>query len=242
MPQNADDSRSDGLFEAITPWVLLALSLGAAVGGVIRVLADEGTVLERLDDTTLLYFAVAGALLLLRQVKSLAFGDLKVEFERVKAIAEEAQSAAQVAEDAVLYGSLPQQGVERAGAEREEDIAPGPVPDDPWKGVFGGRAEDNGRRLRASVREAGTEGWYTIRLVVESVSARRPLESAVRFYLHDTFRNSRPVVPVGPNGRAELRLLAWGAFTVGAVVDDGATRLELDLADLESAPQTFRER
>ena len=37
-------------------------------------------------------------------------------------------------------------------------------------------------------------------------------------------------------------LVAWGAFTVGARTDDGKTRLELNLATLESAPTRFRSR
>jgi hypothetical protein len=43
---------------------------------------------------------------------------------------------------------------------------------------------------------------------------------------------------------AVLQLLAWGAFTVGVVVDEGATWLELDLADpaLVRAPTDWQTR
>jgi len=64
----------------------------------------------------------------------------------------------------------------------------------------------------------------------------------VQFFLHDTFKNDRPIVTVGPNGAAELKLTAWGAFTVGAIADDGRTKLELDLQTLEDAPVEFRGR
>ena len=64
----------------------------------------------------------------------------------------------------------------------------------------------------------------------------------VQFFLHDTFRNQRPVVTVGSDGVAELKLRAWGAFTVGALADEGQTKLELNLEELETAPQEFRDR
>ena len=41
-------------------------------------------------------------------------------------------------------------------------------------------------------------------------------------------------------GVAELRLLAWGAFTVGAITADGK-QLELDLSMID-APELFRSR
>ena len=39
---------------------------------------------------------------------------------------------------------------------------------------------------------------------------------------------------------AELALDAWGAFTVGAIADSGLTRLELDLAEIDEAPSSFK--
>ncbi len=47
--------------------------------------ATEVDVLKRINNTTLLYLLVAGALLLLRQIKTLSFGDVKLEMlEKVK--------------------------------------------------------------------------------------------------------------------------------------------------------------
>ena len=102
----------------------------------------------------------------------------------------------------------------------------------------------NSRRLDADVqRIAGGKDLYSIELSVESTEPeKRPLNGEVRFFLHDTFANDRPVVTVGPDGRAELRLKAWGAFTVGALADGGDTKLELDLSDLPNAPDDFRSR
>lgn len=231
--------------DAITPWVLLTLSAAAAAGGVLRLLAFDEPILTRLDNTTLVYFAVAGALLLLRNVKSLAFGDFKVELERVRAIAEQAQGAARVAEDAVLFGALPQAVPQPLAAARSStiEVSRGAAEDDPWKGAFGGRAEANARRLTATVTPLPHRPeWFSVELAVASTAPRKaPLTGTVRFFLHDTFSNPQPVVPV-QNGRAEISLLAWGAFTVGAVADDGSTRLELDLAELPGVPEPFRSR
>lgn len=118
---------------------------------------------------------------------------------------------------------------------------PSPVildPDDPNKGRFGGSAQRNGRVLSATVREIEPE-WFEIVMKVTSDSGA-PLEGRVEFHLHDTF--PRPVVNVPVvQGIASTKVGAYGAFTVGAVVDGGATLLELDLSQNPSYPKTFRE-
>ena len=47
---------------------------------------------------------------------------------------------------------------------------------------------------------------------------------------------------VAEAGVAKVEVMAFGAFTVGAAADDGATFLELDLAQNASFPKTFLER
>ncbi len=66
--------------EVATRWGLVALAALAALGALLRMFAP-GTpfIQERLDQTTLLYLGVAGALLLLRQVKTFSLGQLKLE-------------------------------------------------------------------------------------------------------------------------------------------------------------------
>lgn len=124
-----------------------------------------------------------------------------------------------------------------------DGIAPGD-PNDPWKGKFGGSTVNNDREIRAEVKPIpGRSGLYAIRLTVRSLHPdTNPLKGAVQFFLHPTFNDPKPVVPVGPNGVAELNLKAWGAFTVGALADDGKTKLELDLSELETAPPEFKSR
>jgi hypothetical protein len=127
--------------------------------------------------------------------------------------------------------------------EVQEGIAAGSA-DDPWKGQFGGKSVANDRELKAEIKPIlGSLGLYSIKLTVSSLHQQtNPLSGAVQFFLHPTFNNDKPIITVGPYGVAELYLKAWGAFTVGALADDGQTKLELDLSTLKTAPAQFRNR
>ena len=110
---------------------------------------------------------------------------------------------------------------------------------DPNLGRFGGQASADGRELSAQVQplsETGQTCAVTIR--VRSLDPARPLRGPVRIHLHPTFD---PAVREAllSDGAAELRIIAAGVFTVGAEADDGATRLELNLADLPDLPPAF---
>ncbi|WP_457796956.1 FRG domain-containing protein [Methylocystis sp. S23] len=112
-------------------------------------------------------------------------------------------------------------------------------PADPQKGQWGGSPSANGWTLSAEVVEVQTN-WFKIMLAVapERGSGKK-FSGDVKFYLHDTF--SKPIETVRPSGgKAMLTTWAYGAFTVGALVAQDETRLELDLAELESAPERFR--
>jgi hypothetical protein len=77
------EDTSPQIVEEITPWFLLALATLAGLGAVLRIWDPH--LLGALDSTTLLYLGAAGALLLLRQLKSLSFGGYKLEMlERVR--------------------------------------------------------------------------------------------------------------------------------------------------------------
>lgn len=121
----------------------------------------------------------------------------------------------------------------------------GPVinQNDRQKGRFGGKAQNNGRKISATVKSTRIAGkYYPFTLTVESIDPiNNPLTGEVIFFLHDSFTPS--VVKVMPeNGKAEYSNSAYGAFTVGAVADDGKTLLELDLAEDKNFPKEFRER
>jgi hypothetical protein len=111
-------------------------------------------------------------------------------------------------------------------------------PDDPQKGLWGGKDNANGRKVTATVREL-EPGWFEATIKVQSTQARRPLSGDVMFYLHPTLippvRSSSAV-----RGVATIKVESYGAYTLGVSADGGATRLELDLATLEGAPLLFR--
>lgn len=243
MPDDRNRSL-EWLYEALARLVLFLLAAVALAGAAWRMLTPDREALSRLDGTTLLYLGVAGALLLLKDVKSLAFGDYKVEFERVREIAREAKNAAENAQSTALGIGKAAEGEGRKMLLATEEITPGNVPGDPWKGQFGGASQRNNRELQAEVaRIPGSSGLFSVRLrVISTLPKPDPLRGVVQFFLHPTFKDDRPIVTVGPDGVAELKVTSWGAFTVGALADAGGTKLELDLAELEDAPMEFRNR
>lgn len=110
---------------------------------------------------------------------------------------------------------------------------------DPNLGQFGGKAIAQGRELSAEVQpldEAGSTCAVSIR--VRSLDPARPLTGTVKIHLHPTFHPALREVAV-TEGVAELRIIAAGVFTLGAEADEGATRLELNLADLPNLPAQF---
>ncbi len=81
---------SNDSVELATHWGLVALAALAALGALLRVFTPGTLSLpDRLDQTTLLYLGVAGGLLLLRQVKTFSFGEIK--FELIERLREQQQ-------------------------------------------------------------------------------------------------------------------------------------------------------
>lgn len=119
--------------------------------------------------------------------------------------------------------------------------------EDKNKGQFGGLAENNGKKITAEVNTTTySDDLFNIVLKVISTNPDVPLIGSVQFYIHETFKDPVRVVDV-VDGVAELKLVAWGAFTVGVACDKDEhgvyqTKLELDLAELPGAPQKFKER
>jgi len=121
-------------------------------------------------------------------------------------------------------------------------VRPKVNPLDPQKGQWGRLPSRNGWVLSAEVNEVD-EDWYAIRLVVEPAPrSHKRLTGKVVFHLHDSFND--PVRSKKPlkNGKVMLDVWAYGAFTVGAMVEQDDTPLELDLSELEGAPKRFREQ
>lgn len=117
---------------------------------------------------------------------------------------------------------------------------------DPQKGRFGGRSENNFRSLKAEVKKSYLPAFYDVTIWVESTDPQNhPLDTSIVFYIHDSFSPS--VYAINPeeftDGKAvDDEILSFGAFTVGAIADNGKTLLEMDLAEDQRFPKQFRER
>lgn len=109
-------------------------------------------------------------------------------------------------------------------------------PDDPHKGRWGSQSGRKGYRLSASVRPISAD-WFSITMQVTGET----LIGDVTFHLHPTFQPDTMTVS-STKGRAEVEVMAYGAFTVGAVINQDQTFLELDLAEIADAPAAFRAR
>jgi hypothetical protein len=113
-------------------------------------------------------------------------------------------------------------------------------PEDIQKGRWGGKSENNNRRLFAKVVETNDPEWFKATISVEGTDANNPISGKVNFYLHDTFDPSEVTV-IAKDNLAEIKDLdCYEAFTVGASCDNNTTHLELDLNLLDGAPRGFK--
>lgn len=148
--------------------------------------------------------------------------DLKGVLEKAKALVPPGSSA--LTKLTTLIETLPE---------------PKPEPDDPWRGKFGGKSSAAGASLEAAVSPTSNPSTFKVDLVVRG--GKNAAGTKVLYFLHHTFGLEPRVSILGADDRAPLQLYAWGAFTVGALLEDGTT-LELNLATLPGAPDLFRTR
>jgi len=114
-------------------------------------------------------------------------------------------------------------------------------PRDPHKGQWGGQSSRNGWAVTAEVTAIGQDWFQTQLVVAAEPTAGKALSGFVMFHLHDSF--AKPVRRVkAVRGKALLEFAAYGAFTVGVLIESDDTMLEIDLAEVESAPEEFRRR
>lgn len=115
-----------------------------------------------------------------------------------------------------------------------------PANADPQKGQWGGKSENNFRRLSATVVASSVPGLFKVTVKVESTdTSLLPLTGVVKFHLHPSFDNPNPMITV-QGGIALLELKkVLGHFTLGAETDAGKNLLELDLATLVNNPKGF---
>lgn len=157
-----------------------------------------------------------------------------------KKVIEEEKQINKTELDAII-GTFP--GITQSIKEEQKRIRDDDkLENDPNKGNFGGLSENFGRKINAIVRETSYDKeLFVVNLEVMSTNPENPLTGVVLFYLHPSFTNEVEEVQV-VNGKAENKLISYGAFTVGIEADGGKTKLELDLALLPDAPKLFKER
>jgi hypothetical protein len=152
------------------------------------------------------------------------------------------ERTAAAALDAGLRGTIKAPAASKARTAGAAITKASEANDDPEKGKWGGTPTSGGRQLTAEIQRIPGEDLYRrVILTVRSIDDKKPLMGRVTFHLHPTF--DQPVFdePVF-NGEATTSLVSYGAFTVGAEVDKGRTRLELDLASLDDAKDQFFKR
>lgn len=173
-------------------------------------------------------------------IKSLKAGGLEVEF--ADTVTDKFNEFEKRITQLELAAARPETTISEV---RDRDVAPPPAlerrkvrRDDQWKERFGGKAEAKGFKLTAEFKNVGKS---TVNIILRvTAPAKEELPDSVDFYLHESF--DPDVVPVSfRNGSAELSLLSYGGFTVGAWIASEGVELELDLAELPYAPQIVRE-
>jgi hypothetical protein len=112
---------------------------------------------------------------------------------------------------------------------------------DPNKNQFGSSPVSNGRKLTASIQPIAGPRSSLCRVNIRIVSTdqSRPLEGPVKLFLHPTFGRGATYDVEVKDGVAQDTIDSYGAFTIGAQMDNGQTRLELDLMDVQGGTVQF---
>lgn len=192
----------------------------------------------------LLLFGVFIILSILPRIKNLNFGKdgVSAEFYEIAKAINEAQSQTAQTPQLPQGGKTQTSEMKLMFLEEKTKLVNDTGALDPQKDKWGGKPEHNYRKLSAIISRITGSEWAEIILKVESTDSKtHPLRGIVTFHLHPTFINPSPVIIV-LNGVAELKIKAWGAFTVGAVADGGVTMLELDLQGQPGSFEPFNSR
>lgn len=192
----------------------------------------------------LLLFGVFIILAILPRLKNFNFGKdgVTAEFYEIAKAMNEAQNQAAQTPQVPQGGKTATEEMKKSFIEETVKLVNDTGALDPQKGRWGGKAETKYRMLTATIKQITDNEWADIILRVESTDQNNhPLKGVVVFHLHPTFTNTSPVIIV-IGGIAELKIKAWGAFTVGAEADGGTTQLELDLEKHPQASESFKSR
>ncbi len=220
--------------------LISALSIVCVIFGVMRALG-----VKTIDTDVLWFFGVSGLLLSIDRVREFALGPtgITAKLDALQNQLNEVESIAVDAAPKIDESLMPPVSREiYASPDASKVLLPQIVDsDDPQKGRFGGSSERNGRKVSANVwQSTNSSRFFEVLIRVESTDTSTPLNGPVYFYLHNTFRRPIRIVQAN-NGFAELNLLSYGAFTVGVIVKDDGTLLELDLSQDINFPKSFRD-
>ncbi|NII29798.1 hypothetical protein HB364_32270 [Pseudoflavitalea sp. X16] len=123
----------------------------------------------------------------------------------------------------------------------KEELAKRPVTDteDLQKNRWGGVPIKSNKKISAEVVPNSWQDFYDVKITVADTNTGR-LETPVAIFIHDTYKYPDNVIYVNPDasGVASLTLIAYEAFTIGALLPDG-TDLELDLNTQPGSPKGF---
>ncbi len=113
------------------------------------------------------------------------------------------------------------------------------VPDDLQKNRWGGKSENNGKKLSAIVTKNTWQSLFNVNIAVSNIDGF-PLIAPVAVFVHDSYKFPDNVVYITPDEKnlITLSVLAYEAFTLGALLTDG-TELELDLNQQSGYPADF---
>jgi hypothetical protein len=193
---------------------------------------------DQIDDKTAMFLALAVVALVIQQISE--FSGFGIQFKKLQTDVKDVQAAVSSIEKVAPPG-----GVLRASSAPIAAAAYSPESgdiywSDPNRNKFGGKPEQNGYRLSATIRPIAPETSRACRVnfKIESTQSGRLLVGDVKIFLHPTFK--RPVYVIdSKNGVAEDAITSWGVFTIGAVVEADNTRLELNLGDVDGGTDAF---
>jgi hypothetical protein len=111
------------------------------------------------------------------------------------------------------------------------------------KNRWGGKKENNNKKIEAAslTKNKDYPKFYDVKLRVHSTDNANPLKGWVAFFVHDSFGFTNEVLYSDADnlGYAEITLPAYEAFTAGALIQDDATELEIDLNNEKGFPEDF---
>jgi hypothetical protein len=112
------------------------------------------------------------------------------------------------------------------------------VPDDCQKKRWGGKSENNNKRITAEVTPNNAlEGFFDIQILIDYKDGK-PLDTYSAIIVHDSYQFPDNAIYLKKDEPAQIELIAYEAFTIGAYLEDG-TELELDLNDQQGYPKEF---